>query len=92
MRQHHIFENPLYYLDYTIAQVVSLEFFNESRIDRDAAFKKYLNFDELAGTLPFRSLLKKADIKNPMDDDTLKDVATSVMDYLKQFNPSELDK
>ncbi len=92
MRQHHIFENPLYYLDYTIAQVVSLEFFNESRIDRDAAFKKYLNFDELAGTLPFRSLLKKADLKNPMDDDTLKDVVTSVMDYLKQFNPSELDK
>ncbi len=92
MRQHHIFENPLYYLDYTIAQVVSLEFFNESRVDPKKAFDKYIAFDKLAGTLPFRALLKKADIANPMDGDTLKDVSQQIMDYLGQFNPSELDK
>jgi M3 family oligoendopeptidase len=92
MRQHHIFENPLYYLDYTIAQVVSLEFFNESNVDREKAFKKYIAFDKLGGTLPFRALLKKAGIKNPMDDDTLKDVAASIMTYLNQFDPRKLDK
>ena len=91
-RQHHIFENPLYYLDYTIAQVVSLEFFFESLENREKAFDKYINFCKLAGTLPFRKLLKKAGIKNPMDDDTLKDVAEEVMEYLKRFNPKELDK
>ncbi|MFA6829191.1 MAG: M3 family oligoendopeptidase [Bacilli bacterium] len=92
MRQHHIFENPLYYLDYTIAQIVALEFFDESREDSEKAFSKYIAFDKLGGTLPFRSLLKKAGIKNPMEGDTLKEVASSVMDYLSKFNPSLLDK
>ena len=92
MRQHHIFENPLYYLDYTIAQVVSLEFFAESNVDHKKAFDKYIAFDKLGGTLPFRQLLKKADIANPMDGDTLKNVASDIMDYLNKFNPSELDK
>lgn len=92
MRQHHIFENPLYYLDYTIAQVVALEFFSESLIDHKKAFDKYINFDKLGGTLPFRALLKKADIQNPMDGDTLKNVSESIMKYLSKFNPEELDK
>lgn len=92
MRQHHIFENPLYYLDYTIAQVVALEFFDESHKDSQKTFQKYLAFDKLGGTLPFRALLKKAGIQNPMDGDTLKEVASSVMDYLATFDPIAIDK
>ena len=92
MRQHHIFENPFYYLDYTIAQVVSLEFFEESLADQKGTFDKYIAFDKLGGTLPFRALLKKAGIKNPMDGDTLKEVSEGIMKYLKQFDPNKLDK
>ncbi len=92
VRQHHIFENPLYYLDYTIAQVVALEFFSESLKDRDAAFDKYIGFCKLAGTLPFRKLLKAADIANPMDGDTLKNVAQNVVDYLNTFDLENIDK
>lgn len=91
-RQHHIFENPLYYLDYTIAQVVALEFFMESRKDHKAAFEKYLSFDRLGGRYPFRELLKRANIENPMDGETLKDVSSQIMEYLDTFNPMELDK
>lgn len=92
MRQHHIFENPLYYLDYTIAQVVALEFFRESRIDRSKALEKYLAFDRLAGTYPFRELLKKAGIGNPLDGDTLKEVSEDAMKYLSSFDLSKIDR
>lgn len=92
MRQHHIFENPLYYLDYTIAQVVALEFFRESRIDRNKALEKYLAFDRLAGTYPFRELLKKAGIGNPLDGDTLKEVSEDAMKYLSSFDLSKIDR
>ena len=92
MRQSHIFECPLYYLDYTIAQVVALEFFQESRVDKDKALDKYLNFCKLAGKYPFKTLLKEANIKNPMDGDTLKEVSEDVMSYLSTFNTKELDK
>lgn len=91
-RQHHVFENPLYYLDYTIAQVVSLEFFSESVKDHKKAFEKYIAFDRLGGKYPFRKLLEKAGIANPFDGDTLKNVAEDVMSYLSKFNPNELDK
>lgn len=91
-RQHHVFENPLYYLDYTIAQVVSLEFFIESREDFKSTFEKYLAFDRRGGKYSFRELLKQSSIKNPFDGDTLKEVAEDIMKYLATFNPKELDK
>ncbi len=90
-RQAHIFENPLYYLDYTIAQVVSLEFFAESREDFKKAFEKYIAFDRLGGQYPFRELLKKASIRNPLDGDTLKDVSKEIFDYLSTFDLSTID-
>ena len=52
----------------------------------------FLSFCSLGGTLPFRKLLKKANIANPMDGDTLKDVRNSIWNYLSDFNPDELDK
>ena len=91
-RQGHVFQNPLYYLDYTIAQVVALEFFSESIENHQKAFDKYIAFDRRGGQYPFRELLKKSSIANPMDGDTLKDVAEQVMNYLAKFNPAELDK
>lgn len=92
MVQRHIFQCPLYYLDYTIAQVVALEFFEDSLKDKEKTFEKYLAFDKLGGTLPFKALLKKANIGNPMEGDVLKDVIASVSQYLSQFDPKELDK
>lgn len=92
MRQMHIFECPLYYLDYTIAQVVSLEFFHESQKNFKQTFEKYIAFDKLGGKYPFRELLKKGNIQNPMDGDTLKDVSEEVMKYLSGFDPEKLDR
>ena len=92
MCQHHIFENPFYYLDYTIAQVAALQFYLESRKRWRKTFKKYLNLDMIAGTKPFREILKEANIENPLDGDNVKKVASSISRVLKKFNPEELDK
>lgn len=92
MCQHHIYESPFYYLDYTIAQVVALQFYIESIKKWRKTFKKYINLDLLAGTLPFRELLKAADIQNPFDGDNIKVVASKINRILKKYNPIELDK
>lgn len=91
MKQTHIFEVPLYYLDYSIAQVVALEFFIASLKEPQKTFEKYISFCKLGGTLPFRSLLKAADIANPFDGDTLKEVATNIMKYLNTFDLTKID-
>lgn len=91
-RQSHIFENPFYYLDYTIATIVALDFFKESMEDYSKTLDKYINFCYLGGKYPFRELLKEAGINNPMDNDTLKDVSQAIYEYLKTFDVSSLDK
>lgn len=81
-RQHHIFEIPFYYVDYTISQVVSLEFFAWSLKDPKAAYEKYIAFSRLGGTLSYKSLMAKAGIPNPMVPPTLKDTANAMADWL----------
>ena len=92
MCQHHIFFFFFYYLDYTIAQVVALQFYLESSKKWRKSFKKYLNLDIIAGTKPFREILKEAGIDNPLDGDNIKKTASLVSRKLKKFNPEELDK
>ena len=94
MVQHHIFERPFYYLDYTIAQVCALQFLMDSYKSPSKwkrAFKKYINLDLLAGTKPFRELLSSANINNPLDGDNLKKVAQSMARILKKFDVESLD-
>lgn len=98
MRQHHIVTSPFYYIDYTIAQIVSLEFlcesYNELKTSEKAekTFEKYLKLSKLGGTMDYKELLEASNIKDPMVKPNQKDVASEVVKILDTFNPSELDK
>ena len=41
-RQGHIFQSPFYYIDYTLAQVCALQFWQKMRLDRGMAWQDYL--------------------------------------------------
>jgi M3 family oligoendopeptidase len=88
MRQLHIYVDPLYYIDYTIAQVGAFEFYVESLSDFKKAFAKYLNFDRLGGQYPYKQLLKKAHIADPMEPETI----PSLIPVLKKVLDSTDDK
>lgn len=98
MRQRHIIESPFYYIDYTIAQIVSLEFLIESYEElktnekADKTFEKYLKLCRLGGTLDYKDLLSASNIKDPMVKPNQKEVAEKVVEILDTFNPAELDK
>ena len=90
MRQLHIFVDPLYYIDYTIAQVAAFEFFLESTKDFKKAFDKYLAFDRLGGTLPYKALLKKAGIGNPMEPTIIPSLIPDLRKYLASFDDKKM--
>ena len=89
MKQLHIYVDPLYYIDYTIAQVGAFEFFTESLEDYDKAFEKYIRFDKLGGQYPYKEILRKAGIADPMVESTIPSLIPSLENYLSSFDDSK---
>ncbi len=74
--QMHIYESPLYYIDYCLAQSVALQFYLKSRESYDDAFAAYLRFVKTGATEEFPALVRHAGLRSPFDDGALSDVAT----------------
>lgn len=72
LTQAHIFENPFYYIDYTLAQVMAFQFFNLDRKNHVLAWKRYLNLCKMGGKYPFRTLVKKSHMKDPFEEGVIK--------------------
>ncbi len=86
-RQHHIFTLPFYYIDYCLAQTVSLEFWRDIQHDNKRAWQKYMAYAKLGGSETFTNLLAKANIASPFDPVTLKNVAEAAAKYLDKHAP-----
>ena len=83
-RQLHIFMYPFYYIDYCMAQTVSMEFFLLANKDRTAAWKKYLAFVDKAGTETFEDIVKSAGLALPYENDALRSIADELKTWLKE--------
>ena len=89
MKQRHIIESPFYYIDYTLAQVVAFQFFNETRKNHSKAWKKYVKLCKIGGKYPFTQLLTKAHLNNPFVEGTVKKIVKPLKKYLSTFDTSK---
>lgn len=89
-RQHHIYTNPFYYIDYCLAQTVSLEFWAMIGKDVRAAWKKYMDYTLLGGSDVFTALLEKAGLESPFEGNCLRDVCAAAAEWLDAFDESKL--
>jgi M3 family oligoendopeptidase len=89
MRQHHIFSDPFYYIDYTLAQVVAFQFLNLMESDRTKAWQRYVKLCQLGGKYPFTELIKKAKLKNPFKNRT---IASTIKPMIEILNRIEIKK
>lgn len=81
MRQLHIFMDPFYYIDYTLAQVAALEFWQRVQSGDGEAFADYKAICRVGGTLPFRSIMERAHLHVPFEKGCLKQTARTVRQY-----------
>ena len=81
-RQGHIFNDPFYYIDYTLAQVCAFQFWVKSRENRDAAWQDYLKLCKTGGSKAFLELVKVANLKNPFEDGCIKSVIGPIEHWL----------
>ena len=85
LTQAHIFDNPFYYIDYTLAQVVAFEYFNLDRKNHALAWKRYLKICKLGGKYPFRTLVQKAGMKDPFAEGVVKKTVKPLMKVLESY-------
>lgn len=89
-RQGHIFKDPFYYIDYTLAQICAFQFWKKSEEDSDLAWKDYLALCKKGGSDSFLNLVSEANLKSPFEPETIKEVASFVKKYLDEIDDMKL--
>jgi M3 family oligoendopeptidase len=77
-KQHHIYDSPLYYIDYCIAGTNALQYKVKMDQDYKAAWQSYLELCRLSASDFFDALVKKAGLANPFEDGCLKYVVAQL--------------
>ena len=90
LRQQHIFSTAFYYIDYTLAQVLALQFKYEYEKNKEKAWKKYIKLLKMGGQYPFVTLIKKAKLRNPFDEGNIKKAVKPQLKLLKDVDDKKL--
>jgi M3 family oligoendopeptidase len=85
-RQQHIYASPFYYIDYCLAQTVSLEFWAMIQKDLPSAWKTYMAYTQQGGSQVFTTLLKNAGLESPFDENCLKSVCAEASKWLESYD------
>ncbi len=85
-RQHHIYSSPFYYIDYCLAQTVSLEFWAMMQHDPKTAWDTYMAYLKQGGSRVFTELLKGAGLASPFDESCLRNVCGEAQKWLDAYD------
>ena len=85
-RQHHIYSSPFYYIDYCLAQTVSLQFWAMSQKNFENAWKHYMAYTVQGGSHTFTDLLKNAGLDSPFEEATLAGVCADARKWLENYD------
>ena len=90
-RQMHIYTDPFYYIDYCLAQTVSLEFWAMLQNDKDNAWAHYMAYTLQGGSDTFVNMLNKAGLESPFEEDCLRNVCEKAGKFLAEFDLAKID-
>ncbi|MBC6003849.1 MAG: M3 family oligoendopeptidase [Paeniclostridium sordellii] len=89
-KQGHIFKNPFYYIDYTLAQICALQFWKKMREDRKSGWQDYLNICKIGGTKSFLDIVKEANLISPFEEGCVSSVIGTINEYLESIDDKNL--
>ena len=70
-RQSHIYVNPFYYIDYTLAQICAVQFYLRFQRGDERAWEDYLTLCKVGGSRTFLELVKLGGLKSPFEEGVL---------------------
>ena len=89
-KQGHVFGAPFYYLDYTLSQVVALQYFAWDMKDHEAAWQSYLKVCELAGQVPFKKMMPMVGMQSPFEPGVIAGITPALETYLDGLDKSRI--
>ncbi|MCI9405298.1 MAG: M3 family oligoendopeptidase [Oscillospiraceae bacterium] len=78
---HHLFEQPMYYIEYALSGVVALGFWQDSQEDWDQAFASYIRFVDIPNDVNLPDSLALAGLENIFREETLQALAENLGGY-----------
>ena len=72
-RQGHVFNDPFYYIDYTLAQVCAFQYLLKYLENREKALDEYITLCKAGGSQSFFKLMEIGKLKNPMTTSVLEE-------------------
>jgi M3 family oligoendopeptidase len=85
-QQGHIFGDPFYYIDYTLAQICALQFWKKANNGDDKAWDDYVTLCKEGGSKPFLKLVKIANLKSPFENGCVKSVIGEIEAWLNSID------
>jgi M3 family oligoendopeptidase len=89
-KQGHIFKNPFYYIDYTLAQICALQFWKKMRENKEQGWNSYLDICRVGGTKSFLEIVNIGNLKSPFEDGCVDNVIDTIKEWLDQVDDSSL--
>lgn len=89
-KQGHIFKNPFYYIDYTLAQICSLQFWKKMKENKVDGWDDYLNICKVGGTKSFLEIVEIGNLKSPFKDGCVESVIDIIKSWLEEVDDKAL--
>ncbi|MEG1310403.1 MAG: M3 family oligoendopeptidase [Romboutsia sp.] len=89
-KQGHIFKNPFYYIDYTLAQICALQFWKKMRGNKEEGWEDYLDICRVGGTKSFLEIVEIGKLKSPFEDGCVESIINTIKNWLEEIDDSKL--
>lgn len=89
-KQGHIFKNPFYYVDYTLAQICALQFWKKIREDKKGGWDDYINICKVGGRKSFLEIVKIGNLKSPFEEGCVSSVIDNIDGWLMSIDDKNM--
>lgn len=78
---HHLFDAPMYYVEYALTAIVALDFWQDSKEDWSKTFSSYMEFVDIPNDVNLPDSLAMADRDSIFKKNTMADLAADLSEY-----------
>jgi M3 family oligoendopeptidase len=89
-QQGHIFSDPFYYIDYTLAQICAFQFWKKANENRETAWIDYIKLCKAGGSKSFLDLVELANLNSPFSDGCIDLVRVDIEKWLDSVDDTKL--